>query len=251
MKPLSISLSASVFLTAAALTTIVHAAQLSPEMRGQIEGVVKDYLLKNPEIIREASQLLAEREEAERMAAAAKALARSRDALERDAGSPVGGNTEGDITVVEFFDYNCGYCKRVAPNVKALIKTDANVRVVYKEFPILGPTSMLGAKAALAANRQGKYTPFHEALFELPEISEATIEDLSGRLGLDHAQLVKDMDDPGIAAQIARDTALARSLDINGTPGFVIGNRLVPGAIDTQTMQKIVDDERAAAKSQK
>ena len=235
----------------AMVTLPVQAADLSPEMRGQIEEVVKSYLLKNPEIIRDASAALAAREEAEKAAAVAKALAGSRDALERDPGSPVGGNPRGDVTVVEFFDYNCGYCKRVAPAVKALIEADANVRVVYKEFPILGPSSLLATKAALAAHRQGKYVVFHEALFELPEISEATLRDLSGRLGLDHARLVKDMEGPEIAAQITRDTELARSLDINGTPGFVIGNRLVPGAIDTQTMQQIVEAERAAAKTRK
>ena len=152
----------------AMVTLPVQAADLSPEMRGQIEEVVKSYLLKNPEIIRDASAALAAREEAEKAAAVAKALAGSREALERDPGSPVGGNPRGDVTVVEFFDYNCCYCKRVAPAVKALIKADANVRVVYKEFPILGPSSLLAAKAALAAHRQGKYVVFHEALFELP-----------------------------------------------------------------------------------
>jgi protein-disulfide isomerase len=240
-----------VFCALAAVTQPLQAADLSPEMRGQIEALVKSYLLKNPEIIRDASAVLAAREEAQKAEAVAKALAGSRDALERDPGSPVGGNPQGDVTVVEFFDYNCGYCKQVAPAVRALIKADANVRVVYKEFAILGPTSLIGAKAALAALRQGKYVAFHEALFELPEISDATLKDLSGRLGLDHARLVKDMEAPEIAAQITRDTVLARLLDINGTPGFVIGNRLVPGAIDTQTMQQIVEAERAAAKARK
>jgi protein-disulfide isomerase len=240
-----------VFCALAAVTQPLQAADLSPEMRGQIEAVVKSYLLKNPEIIRDASAVLAAREEAQKAEAVAKALAGSRDALERDPGSPVGGNPQGDVTVVEFFDYNCGYCKQVAPAVRALIKADANVRVVYKEFAILGPTSLIGAKAALAALRQGKYVAFHEALFELPEISDATLKDLSGRLGLDHARMTRDMQDPAIVAQIARDHELARSLDINGTPSFVIGNRLVPGAIDTQTMQQIVEAERAAAKARK
>jgi len=235
----------------AVMTLPVQAADLSPEMRGQIEAVVKSYLLKNPEIIRDASAVLAAREEAEKAAAVAKALAGSREALERDPGSPVGGNPRGDVTVVEFFDYNCGYCKRVAPSVTALVAADRGVRLVYKEFPILGPTSLLGAKAALAAQRQGKYVAFHEALFELPEISDATLKDLSGRLGLDHARLTRDMQDPAIAAQIARDHELARSLDINGTPGFVIGNRLIPGAVETAVLQQIVNEERAAAKARK
>lgn len=224
-------------------------AEPAAQSREQIERIVKEYLLKNPEIIRQAGEVLAAREEAAKQAVLAKALAANRAALERDAGSPVGGNPKGDVTVVEFFDYNCGFCKRVAPSVKALIDADKNVRVVYKEFPILGPTSLLGAKAALAAKRQGKYVAFHEALFELPEISDATIKELSARLGLDHVRLVNDMGDALILRQIETDSALARSLDINGTPGFVIGERLLPGAVETAVLQQVVSEQRLAKKS--
>lgn len=226
-------------------------AEPAAQSREQIERIVKEYLLKNPEIIRQASEVLAAREEATKQAAVAKALAANRAALERDTGSPVGGNPKGDVTVVEFFDYNCGFCKRAALNVKALIDADKNVRVVYKEFPILVPSSMPGAKAALAAKRQGKYVAFHEALFELPEISDATIKALSSRLGMDHARLVKDMGDASTLKQIEKDSALARSLDINGTPGFVIGGRLLPGAVETAVLQQVVSEQRQFKKAVK
>lgn len=228
-----------------------HAEELSPQMRLQMEAVVRDYLLKNPELIRDASRELAVREAAQKQATAAKAIAENREALERDPESPVGGNPLGDITVVEFFDYNCGFCKRVASNLKALTDADKNVRVIYKELPILGPSSLLGSKAALAAKRQGKYVAFHEALFELPEISDATLKELSARLGLDHARLLSDMADPALMKQIERDHALARMLDINGTPGFVIGDHIEPGAVETAVLQEIVNEQRVAARTRK
>lgn len=229
----------------------LQAADLNPEMRSKIEAVIKSYLLNNPEIIRDATAALVAREKEAEAAALEKALSDNRNALERDPGSPVSGNLGGDVTVVQFFDYNCGYCKRVAPVVSALVKADKKVRLVYKEFAILGPTSVLGAKAALAAQRQNKYLAFHDALYGLPKISEATIRELSGRLALDYQRLVKDMNDPAIAAQIESNYRLASSLGINGTPTFVIGNRLIPGAIDTASIQRIVDEQRALIKNTK
>ena len=250
MRPISffIPFFVTSMLFGAQVTIPTHAANLSVEMREQIEVVVKDYLLKNPEIIRDATAALAKQEEANKQALAARAVVESRDALLNDRESPVGGNPRGDITIVEFFDYNCGYCKRVAPELQTLSKADKKVRIVYKELPILGPTSLLAAKAALAANRQGKYVAFHEALFGLPEISDASLKALSKTLALDHARLVKDMDDPAIMALLQRDRELANKLSINGTPAFVIGDRLVPGALDASSLQQIVNQERAGAK---
>ena len=229
----------------AMVTLPVQAADLSPEMRGQIEEVVKSYLLKNPEIIRDASAALAAREEAQKAEAVAKALAGSRDALERDPGSPVGGNPQGDVTVVEFFDYNCGYCKRVAPAVNAVVANDPNVRIVYKEFAILGPNSLVAARAALAAKRQGKYSEFHDALMSAEQADADTVTATAKALGLDYEKLVRDMEDPEITEQLERNYRLASALGINGTPAFVIGDRLVPGAIDENAMMEIIADERA------
>jgi len=221
------------------------AASVSPEQRSAFEGIIRDYLLKNPAIIREANQVLQAQEEAAKQAAAAQALKQYRSELLQNAGSPVGGNPAGDITVVEFFDYNCGYCKRVAPAVNAVVANDPNVRIVYKEFAILGPNSLVAARAALAAKRQGKYSEFHDALMSAEQADADTVTATAKALGLDYEKLVRDMEDPEITEQLERNYRLASALGINGTPAFVIGDRLVPGAIDENAMMEIIADERA------
>lgn len=222
---------------------------ISPELRRTFEGVVRDYLLKNPAIIREAMRVLQTQEEAEKQARAALALKQYRSELVLDAHSPVGGNPKGDITVVNFFDYNCGYCKRVALTVSAVLKSDPNVRVVYKEFAILGPQSILAARAALAAKRQGKYHEFHGALMSTERANANSVAAIARDLALDYAKLVKDMEDPAIDEQLERTYRLATAIGINGTPAFVIGDRLVPGVIDERAMIEIIVAERAKMKA--
>jgi len=161
----------------------------------------------------------------------------------------VGGNPKGDITVVEFFDYNCGYCKRVAPTVSAVLNNDPNVRIVYKEFAILGPQSLVAARAALAAKRQGKYHEFHDAMMSAEQADGDSVTATARALGLDYEKLVKDMEDPKITEQLERNYRLATALGINGTPAFVIGDRLVPGAVDETTMMEIIAAERAKLKT--
>lgn len=224
------------------------AQEVSPAQRSAFEGVIRDYLLKNPAVIREAMQVLQQREEAEKQALAARALKQYRSELLHDASSPVGGNPNGDITIVEFFDYNCGYCKRVAPTVNATLKNDPNVRVVYKEFAILGPESVFAARAALAAQRQGKYKEFHEAMMTAERADAGAVNALAAQLGLDREKLIKDMQDPAITRILERNYRLASALNINGTPAFVIGDRLVPGAIDAAALAEIIVEERAKMK---
>ena len=230
-------------------TGAIKADPISPELRRAFEGVVRDYLLKNPAVIREAMQVLQAREEAEKQAAASLAMKQYRSELLQNANSPVGGNPKGDITIVEFFDYNCGYCKRVVPTVAAVLRNDPNVRVVYKEFAILGPQSVVAARAALAAKRQGKYHEFHVALMSAERADENSVAATARALGLDYAQLVKDMGDPAIEEQLERNYRLATAIGINGTPAFVIGDRLVPGAVDEAAMMEIIATERAKMKA--
>lgn len=230
-------------------TGAIKADPIPPELRRAFEGVVRDYLLKNPAVIREAMQVLQAREEAEKQAAALLAMKQYRSELLQNANSPVGGNPKGDITIVEFFDYNCGYCKRVVPTVAAVLRNDPNVRVVYKEFAILGPQSVVAARAALAAKRQGKYHEFHVALMSAERADENSVAATARALGLDYAQLVKDMGDPAIEEQLERNYRLATAIGINGTPAFVIGDRLVPGAVDEAAMMEIIATERAKMKA--
>jgi protein-disulfide isomerase len=177
-----------------------------------------------------------------------KALTDQRDALEKDPLAPVAGNPRGDVTVVEFFDYSCGYCKRVAPALEALKAADPNVRVVYKEFPILGPGSVFAARAALAAHRQGKYEPLHRALMQADALDEAVVRRLAAEVGLDVARLEKDMEAPEVMQALQGNQQLAAALDIGGTPAFVIGERLVPGAVGAEALQALVNQERERRK---
>ncbi len=206
---------------------------------------VRDYLLANPEVIVQSMQgLEARQREAEATEAQAVLSARTDDVF-RDPDSPVGGNPDGNVTMVEFFDYNCPYCRQVAPVMLEAEAGDAQLRIVYKEFPILGPGSVFAAKAALAAHRQGKYAVFHQALMQIKgKAGEATVLQAAAEFGLDVDRLKKDMDDPKVQAAIDRNVALARYLRINGTPGFVIGDQIQRGATDLATMKTLIAKAR-------
>ena len=217
--------------------------------RSAVERIVRDYILKNPEIVMEAIQALRDRE---RMAEAEndrQALASLADRIFRDPASPVGGNPDGDVTVVEFFDYRCGVCKRVHPIVKELVAGDPKIRRVYKEWPILGPNSVIASRAALASRRQGddRYFAFHDAMMVAKSgLEEPAILQIAKSVGLDLARLQKDMRDPEIEAIIRRNYELAEALNLNGTPSFLIGDRIIRGGQDLESMRKLVADARKA-----
>jgi protein-disulfide isomerase len=191
----------------------------SSTSKSEIEQIIRAYLLDHPEVIAEAMQRLEERERAAQASAAKSVLKTRADEVLRDPDSPVGGNPKGDVTLVEFFDYNCPYCKRVAPDMVKAVSNDPKLRIVYKEFPILGASSTFAAKAALAAHRQGKYVVFHNALMEAKgTLTEKGVLEAAGRLGVDLDRLKADMAVPSVQAAIDRNLALARALNINGTP---------------------------------
>ncbi|KAB2848183.1 MAG: DsbA family protein [Hyphomicrobiaceae bacterium] len=223
----------------------VDTAVAAEMTQAEFERRVRAFLLANPEVIAEALQKLeARNQEAERAEAKVVLKARS-DEIFRDSTSPVGGNDKGDVTLAEFHDYNCPYCRRVAPIVHEAEAADKQLRVVYKEFPILGPNSLFAAKAALAAHRQGKYVAFHQALMQLKApADEQRVLAVAATTGLDVGRLKSDMADPAIQAAIDRNLALARALRIDGTPGFVIGEQIVRGAIDLATMQQLIREAR-------
>lgn len=211
---------------------------------------VRAYLLAHPEVIREAITILQNREQLAQVEATRQAITTRADEIFRDPASPVGGNSKGDVTLVEFFDYNCKYCRAVAPTMAEVSLNDPGLRIVYKEFPILGPGSEAAARVALAAARQGKYHELHQALMtvESPVTEEKAIG-AADAAGLDLERLKRDLSDPAIAETIARNHALAAALGINGTPGFVIADQLVPGAIDRATMERMIADARDKPKA--
>jgi len=223
-----------------------HAAEpAGGPSREAIEQIVREYLLAHPEVVAEALRALEARQRADKRQRVSTAIRAHRDELLADPGTPVGGDPQGDVTIVEFFDYRCGYCRSVAPIVKQLLRQDKRIRVVYKELPILGPESLLASRAALAAHAQGKYTAFHEALMGAggPLTSDA-IMDIARRSGLDTASLRRDMESPQITALLRRNHALAGALGVTGTPAFIVGDELVPGALDLATLAQLVERAR-------
>jgi protein-disulfide isomerase len=198
--------------------------------KAEMGQIVRDYLLANPEILLEVSQALEAKQKETESKQREAAMAASADAIFRSPHDHVVGNPKGDVTLVEFFDYNCGWCKKGFPEVVSLIEQDKNLRVVLKEFPIFGGDSDYAAKAALAAGKQGKYWELHSAMFSHEgKVTKEFVDEAAKELGLDLAKLKADMESPEVAKIIADNQALAQSLAINGTPAFIIDTQVTPG----------------------
>jgi protein-disulfide isomerase len=221
------------------------APAVTPAERAKIETVVREYLLQHPEVLVEAIQKLEAKEEADRGSQAAATIAAKKDELYNDAMAPVAGNPKGDVTVVEFFDYNCPYCKAGAPILKKAAAADGKVRIIYKEFPILSPESELASRAALAANLQGKYLPFHDAVLEHKgKLDLPTLVAIGKATGVDVERMKTDMNKAEIGEAIKKNKALARSLEVRGTPAYLIGNTMVGGQIELEDFTAKIADAR-------
>ncbi|MBL9048275.1 MAG: DsbA family protein, partial [Tabrizicola sp.] len=196
---------------------------------------------ENPELVLEALQALEARQAEAQAATAASVLAEERGTLDRDPNAPVLGNPDGDVTIVEFFDYNCPYCKRAMPEINALLAEDTNVRLVLSEG------SVLAARAALASRQQGKYAEMHDALMTMRGKVEAeAVLRIAGEVGLDVEKLKVDMQSPEVEEHIATSMRLAEALGFNGTPSFVVGDQLIPGFVEKPELLDAVTAARAA-----
>ncbi len=222
----------------------VGAQELS---EARVKELVAEALRENPELVLEALQALEQRQAEAEAKAALSALSEERSILERDSNAPILGNPDGDVTVVEFFDYNCPYCKQAAPEVDALLQADKKVRLVLREWPILSEGSAFAARAALASRAQGKYAEFHEALMTMRGKLEAeTVLRIAGGTGLDVEKLQSDMKSPEVEEHIATSMRLAEALGFNGTPAFVIGDQLIPGFVEQNQLLEAVTAARSA-----
>ena len=221
-----------------------HANPIDEASKAQIEAVIKDYLLKNPVVIRDAIIQLQRQEAAAARERSKVALMSFKAELLDAPASPSAGNPKGDVTIVEFFDFQCGYCKQVAPMLSELLRADPGVRIVFKQFPVLGPKSVVAAKLALAAAKQGKYQAFHEALLSVDGFDEAKLFSLAESMGLDPALLRRDMASSAVSDEIEINSKVGASLGITGTPAFVVGDTLVPGAVDLNSMRQLVATTR-------
>lgn len=241
-------------LAAASLLAVIAAptfAAEKPLARADVEKIVRDYIIAHPEVLVESLQKLDAKRAEDQAAASKLAIAQYKDALFNDAASPATGNPKGDVTVVEFFDYNCGYCKHLLPVVSELLAKDKNVRVVFKEFPILSPSSQLASKAGLAVHRLApeKYFDFHRELMQQKgELTEALLLDTAGKLGLDKDKVKAEMASPDVEKALDANRKLGISLGIQGTPAIVVGNELIPGATDLQGLEAKIAAARAGKK---
>lgn len=222
---------------------------MTEEEREAFRNEVREYLLENPEIIMEAVQVLEERRNLAAAQREQEMLDQNREEIFNDGYSYVGGNPDGDVTIVEFLDYRCGFCKRAFPEVEELIATDGNIRFIVKEFPILGPASTLGSQYAIAVkNLEGDdaYKFVHDELMQLrSELNDAALSRLSKEYSFDHDAILAEMGSEEVTRIIDANRELGNRLEIQGTPTFVMGENFVRGYVDLAQMRAIVDAIRA------
>ncbi len=211
---------------------------LAESDRGRMEVVVHDYILAHPEILPEAMQKLQERETAQQQSEAAKVVAANASAILQPVGSAWAGNPKGDVTVVEYFDYNCGYCRASLPAIAQLIASDPQVKVVYRELPILSDESGTAAKLSLAAADQGKFQAFHDALYAGGPLTPESMAAAAKSAGLDMAKASAFA--PRAQAEISSNLELAHKMGMTGTPSWVIGDKIVSSALPLEELQKAV-----------
>lgn len=238
---------------ALATATATQAADLDLDnmtdaQRDAFGAQVREYLLENPEVIMEAVQVLEARQAQAQAQGDLDLVAANTDALFNDGYSWVGGNPDGDVTIVEFFDYRCGFCRRAHPEVKQLLEIDGNIRYIAKEFPILGENSMISSRFAIAVRKvagDDAYAAANEALIALnSDMDEPVLRRLATSLDLDADAVLDAMDDEDITQQIAETRALAQALQINGTPSFVMGTQMIRGYLPLDAMQEVIAEER-------
>lgn len=232
----------AVLLTATGCQAEPPAASPSSADRAAIEQIVHDYILAHPEIIPQAMEVLRDR-------MTSQAIDANRAAIFEDKDAPIAGNPKGDVAIVEFFDYTCGYCKMMTPALQKLLNEDKNLKIIYKEWPIRGDVAEFAAKAALAARAQNKYLAYHNALYAAQgQLSEDRVLAIAAEVGLDVKKLERDMAGRDITAMVERNRRLAAELNFNGTPSFVINDKLLPGAMSYDTLKAQVAAARAVKK---
>jgi protein-disulfide isomerase len=228
-----------------AVSVVANATEFNDTQRQEMGAIIKDYLLNHPELLREMAQTLEQKQKQAEDEQRKSELAEYADQIFRDKSDFVAGNPKGNVTIVEFFDYNCPWCKKAFPDMMALIDVDPELKLVLKEFPILGPESEYASQAAIAAGKQGKYLQMHKAMYlHEGRMTKNTVDTIASDQGLDMARLKKDMDDAATTDVIARNRHLGELLAIGGTPAFVIDDKLVPGYLPRDQLANAVKEVR-------
>ena len=222
-------------------------ASFSAAQKEELGTIIKEYLMDNPSVIMEAVESYRTQQEREAQKQAEERIAANIDAL-TSSDAPSVGNPEADVTVVEFFDYNCGYCKRALPDIQKVVDQDDNVRFVFQEMPILGDSSRKAAEWALAAHNQGKYFEYHVALMEHRGPKEDDqLEKLASDVGLDVEQMKKDIASGDIDKELQEALNMAREIGVSGTPAFIVGKTFIPGYIGEDGLKEAISQEREKA----
>lgn len=241
------------FAVALALATLpaqaVDLNAMSDAERAAFRAEIRAYLMENPEVIVEAINALEARQAAAQAQADVELVQVNADDIFEDGYSWVGGNPDGDITLVEFMDYRCGFCRRAAPEVAKLLENDGNIRWIVKEFPILGDASLLSSRFAVATKQiagDDAYKQVHDVLLEFGgDVTDVALRRIGDGLALDTDAILAHMDDPRVTEEIAATRALAQRLQISGTPTFVLGDELLRGFLPADQMALIVAEKRA------
>jgi protein-disulfide isomerase len=238
---------------AIAPSAMAQGAVFNDQQKQAIGEIVKDYLLKNPEVLTEVISELEKRQAEAQQAAQTSALKETKQSLLNAPHSYVVGNPSGDVTLVEFFDYNCGYCKKSLSDVQTLVKSDPKLRVVLKDFPVLGPDSVEASRVALAVKNQlqgQKLFDYHvKVLDSRGRVNGERAMAVAKDMGVDMARLQKDMESPDIRSALQENMALGDKLSLTGTPAFIIGETVIPGAVGLDPLKQVVDNVRHCGKA--
>lgn len=225
----------------------VLAAEFNDKQRDEIGEIVRQYLMQHPEVLLDVSKALEVKQQEDEEKSRLAGVTENKEEIFRSPNDFVAGNPEGDVTMVEFFDYNCSWCKKGLSEVLALLDEDKNLRFVLKEFPIFGEDSEYAARAALAAKRQDKYWPFHLAMLgHEGKIAKQNVDEIATQQGLDMAKLKQDMESDEIVGIVAANQELAQKLAITGTPGFIIDKTVVPGYLPKRALAEKIQQVRDA-----
>jgi protein-disulfide isomerase len=249
---LTVGALATTLVSHAVLAEDVSVSTMTDAQKKETEKVIHDYLVNNPEVLLEASQALQQKQQQNMQQQAQSAIQENADEIVQGKYTTVG-NPKGNVTVVEFFDYQCIHCKKMSPIMDGLIKKDSDVRVIYKEFPIFGKSSETASRAALAAGIQGKYKPLHDALLNIEKhLDDKTVLDTAKSLGLDMKKLQKDMDSKEVTDMLDANRQLAEKLHLMGTPAFIVASTpgskfkkgtepsFIPGAATEESLQELI-----------
>ncbi|WP_417727589.1 DsbA family protein [Roseovarius sp.] len=248
LRPILSAASFSLCFALAQPASALDLERLSETDRALLRAEIRAYLLENPEVIMEAVAVLEQREAQGQAQADSDLVKVNAEALFNDPNSWVGGNPEGDLTLVEFMDYRCGYCRRAFDDIKGLLAADGNIRFIIKEFPILGEESLLASRFAIATRQVAgdeAYKTVHDALMSYSgTMNETGFTRLADTLGLDATKIVAEMNSDAVTQVIAANHALGQRMKITGTPSFVMGDQMLRGYLPQDAMQEIANEIR-------